>query len=111
MSIFTADRNKPRVEAFVQVFTTSAVSFFPADDRGLVIIRLVIDNQDPTNSITFTKNGRGGIIYTIPPNSLGIIDNEVLTGVRLVPDGATGTGILTAELAVRADLTRGGFLK
>lgn len=108
--MFRSDLNKPKTEPFGDIFTTGVVSFFPAQDRGLVIIRIVIDNQDTTNNLTFTKNGRGGIVFTIPPNALGIIEDEVLTGIRIVPNGATGLGQFTGDLASNAELLTGGFL-
>jgi len=107
---FTSDKGRPRVESFSQTFTTSEVNFFPASTKGKVAIRIVIDNQDPTNSLTFVKNGRGGTIFTLPPNSLAIIDNEVLEGVVITPDGTTGIGQITADLAFRKDLIANGFL-
>jgi len=108
---FTSDKGRPRVESFSQTFTTSVVNFFPAQTRGKVAIRAIIDNQDPTNSLTFVKNGRGGTVFTLPPNSLAIIDNEILEGLVITPDGTTGVGQLTADLAIRNDLIINGFLK
>lgn len=111
MSFFNENRNKVRVEAFAEPFTTSVVNFNPGDTRGLVIIRAVIDNQDSANAVTFQKNGQGGITYTIPANSVGVIENEVMTSLRIVPDGTTGAGFLSGELAKREELTKGGFLR
>jgi len=110
MSFFSDDKNKPKIETRDEVFTTTAINFFPALDRGMVIIRATIDNQDATNNLTFTKNGRGGTVFTIPPNSIALIENEIITGFRITPDGTTGTGVISADLAVRSTLEREGFI-
>jgi len=110
MSFFTNSNTRPRVESFSDTFTTTVVNFFPAIDKGLKCIRIVIDNQDPTNEITFTKNGRGGTVFTLPPNSLAIIENEVLDGVRIIPDATTGLGQFSADLVSVEALLKGGFL-
>jgi len=110
MSFFSNNTNQPRTESFSDVFTTAVVNFFPSIDKGMKCIRLVIDNQDPTNNILFTKNGRGGTVFTLPPNSLAIIENEVLDGVRLVPDATTGVGQFSADLVSVEALVKGGFL-
>jgi len=107
---FTSDKGRPKVESFSQTFTTSVVNFFPASSRGKVAIRAVIDNQDQVNSITFVKNGRGGTVFTLPPNSLAVIENEILEALVITPNGTTGVGQLTADLAFRKDLIANGFL-
>ena len=108
---FTSDKSKPRIENFSELIGVAVVNFFPALSRGKVAIRAVIDNQDLTNPITFVKNGRGGTVFTLPPNSLAIIENEVLEALVITPDVTTGIGLLTADLAFRKDLITQGFLK
>lgn len=110
MSLFTNNRQQPLIENFSEVFTTGAVNFFPTSQRGKVAIKVVIDNQDATNSLTFTKNGRGGTAFTVPPNSIAIIENEVLDSVVITPNAVTGAGQITADLAFRDDLVKGGFI-
>ncbi len=108
---FTSDKGRPKVESFSQVIGVAVVNFFPSLTKGKVAIRAVIDNQDLTNSITFQKNGRGGAIFTLPPNSLAVIDNEILEALVITPDAVTGVGQLTADLAFRSELIAQGFLK
>jgi len=110
MSFFSQDKNQPRTEPRDEVFTTAALNFYPSVDRGLVIIRLTIDNQDVSNSLTYSKNGPGGTSHTLPPNSIAVIDNEILSGVTITPDGTTGTGEVSADLAVRSNLEKDGFI-
>jgi len=110
MSFFSDDKNKPKIEARDQQFTTTAIDFFPALDRGMVIIRATIDNQDSTNNLTFSKNGRGGTEFIVPPNSIALIENEIITGFRITPNGTTGQGIVSADLAVRNTLEKEGFI-
>ena len=69
-----------------------------------------IDNQDPTNNLTFFKNGRGGRALIVPPNSIALIKDEILSGVRVVPDGTTGAGTLSADLANHKTLKQDGFI-
>jgi len=107
---FSNDKQKPQVESFSETFTTAEVNFFPSLTKGKVAIRAVIDNQDPTNALTFVKNGRGGTVFTLPPNSLAIIDNEILEAIVITPNATTGIGQLTADLASREELISGGFL-
>ena len=107
---FTSDKQRPKVESFSQPFTTAEVNFFPASTRGKVAIKAIIDNQDPTNALTFVKNGRGGTIFTLPPNSLAVIEDELLEALVITPDAVTGAGQLTANLAFRKDLIAQGFL-
>jgi len=107
---FTNDKQKPSVESFSQIIGTAVVNFFPTSSRGKVAIRAVIDNQDLSNPITFVKNGRGGVVFTVPPNSLAIIDNELIEALIITPDGTTGAGLLTADLSFRKDLISQGFI-
>ncbi len=74
------------------------------------IIKIVIDNQDPTNNCTFVKNGRGGTSFIIPPNSIATIENEILDGVVITPDGTTGIGQFSADMVSVESLVKGGFL-
>ena len=111
MSFFSDDKNKPAVIAQDEQFTTSEVIFMPALDRGKVIIRISIDNQDPTNNLTFTKNGRGGTSFIIPPNSIGLIENEILTGVIVTPNATTGAGLISADTIEKDKLIKQGFIQ
>ncbi len=108
---FTSDKGRPRIENFSQVIALVEINFFPALTKGKVAIRAVIDNQDVTNNLTFVKNGRGGSIFVVPPNSLAVIDNEILEALVITPNATTGVGLLTADLSFRKDLIANGFLK
>ena len=108
---FRGNLQEPNISETVDTqFTTTPINFYPSQSRGLVIVRMTIDNQDPTNNLTFNKGERGGRDYIVPPNSIAIISNEILSGVRVTPDGTTGTGIVSADLASVESLKRGGFI-
>ncbi len=109
MSFFTADKNKPKVQSEDLQFTTSVVRMNPSVQRGSVIIRATIDNQDPTNSLTFTKNGDGGTAYIIPPNSVGLIENEMVKSITVTPNGTTGIGLISIDYTTLDILKDGGF--
>jgi len=110
LSFFRNNIQTPLVESFSTTFTTAVTPFFPAEQLTKVAIRIVIDNQDPTNALTFTKNGVGGTVFTIPPNSIAIIENELIDGIVVTPNAVTGVGQITADLAVRSELVKGGFI-
>jgi hypothetical protein len=109
MSFFTSNKNEPKVASEHTAFTTSAVTLDPANQRGMVIIRATIDNQDPTNNLTFTKNGAGGTAFVIPPNSIGIIENEIVKSITVTPNGTTGSGLLSVDMTTMDILKSGGF--
>jgi len=111
MSFFSDDKNKPAVIGQDAIIGTAEVIFMPALDRGKVIIRISIDNQDPTSSLTFTKNGRGGTVFTVPPNSIALIENEVLTGVIVTPNATTGVGLISADTVEKNKLIEQGFIQ
>jgi len=108
---FRGNTNEPFIiETQDTLFTTSPINFYPSQSRGLVIVRMTIDNQDPTNELTFNKNERGGRVYIVPPNSLAVITNEIMSGIRVIPNATTGTGIISADLSSVASLKREGFI-
>lgn len=108
---FRGNLQEPRiVETIDRDWTTSALNFYPQQRQGLRIVRMTIDNQDPTNNLTFNKGERGGRTYTVPPNSVALIENEKLSGVRVVPDGTTGLGQLSADMSTVKLLEADGFL-
>jgi len=109
MSFFTDDKNKPKVQSEDLQFTTSVARLNPSVQRGMVGIRVTIDNQDPTNSLTFTKNGVGGTAYIIPPNSVGLIENEIIKSITVTPNATTGIGIISMDYTTLDILTDGGF--
>ncbi len=109
MSFFTDNKNKPQVQSEDTQFTTSVTRFNPSVQRGMVMIRATIDNQDATNSLTFTKNGNGGTSYIVPPNSVAVIENEIITEITITPNATTGTGLLSADMTTLDILKSGGF--
>jgi hypothetical protein len=109
MSFFTQNKNEPKVTSEHTTFTTSVVRLNPSMQRGMIIIRATIDNQDSTNSLTFTKNGAGGTSFTIPPNSVGVIENEMISEIVVTPNATTGTGLLSVDMTTLAILKAGGF--
>ena len=109
MSFFTSDKNKPKVQSEDLQFTTSKVRMNPSVQRGSVIIRATIDNQDPSNSLTFTKNGDGGTNYIIPPNSVGLIENEMVKSIHVTPNATTGVGLISIDYTTLDILKDGGF--
>lgn len=76
---------------------------------GKYIIKIVYDNQDATNNATI-RTVPGGILQTVPPNSLGVIDDEIHEFVEVNPNGVTGAGVLTLTLADPEELRRVGLI-
>jgi len=109
MSFFSDDKNKPKTLTEDIQWTTSVVRLSPGDQRGMMGIRATIDNQDSSNSITFTKNGVGGTAYIIPPNSIGVIENELLKSITVTPNATTGQGLLSMDMSTLKILKDGGF--
>ncbi len=109
MSFFTSNKNQPRVQSEDLQFTTSVARLNPSVQRGMVGIRVTIDNQDPTNQLTFTKNGAGGTAYIVPPNSVGLIENEIIKSITVTPNATTGVGIISMDYTTLDILTSGGF--
>jgi len=108
-NLFRADKNKPRTETFRDNFTTAQVRISTVQRFGMIWIRAVIDNQDPTNNITIRTDPQGQIL-TIPPNSVLVIENEHHDFLEINPDGVTGVGNFSLETAVEDDLRKSGFL-
>jgi len=109
MSFFSDDKNKPKTLTEDIQFTTSVVRLSPGDQRGMMGIRATIDNQDPTNNLTFTKNGVGGTSYIIPPNSIGVIEGELIKSITVTPNATTGVGLLSMDMTTLKILKDGGF--
>jgi len=110
MSIpFTADKQKPHTIPFVQIITTTQFRDDFLQRVAQYIIKIVYDNQDPANNATI-RTVPSGILQTIPPNSLAVIEDEIHSFVELNPDPVTGTGVLTLTLAEPDELRKFGFL-
>ncbi len=111
MSFFRNNVQMPLTQSFSAQFTTAVLAFMPALQQFKVAIRIVIDNQDTTNSLSYQKNGIGGQTFILPPNSIAVIENEVLEGVIITPNAVTGVGNVTADLADKQELVKGGFIQ
>jgi len=106
---FAADTNKPKSSPFVQPITTTQFRDDFLQRVGKYIIQITIDNQDPTNNLTF-RTVPSGILQTVPPNSLGVVENEIHAFLEVNPDAVTGNAIVTLALAEPAELRRLGLL-
>ena len=110
MSIeFAADTNKPKTSPFLELIATTQFRDDFLQRVGKYIIKIVYDNQDPTNNATI-RTVPSGILQTVPPNSLGVIEDEIHSFVEINPNAITGLGILTLTLAEPAELRRLGLL-
>lgn len=106
---FTTDLQRPKTIPFTQI--VGIVQF--RDDFlqrvGLYIVGITIDNQDATNAVTF-RTVPSGVLLTIPPNALGVVENEIHEFIEVNPDPATGDAIVTLSLAEPAELRRLGLI-
>jgi len=108
-NLFRTDKNKPRTETFRDNFTTAQLRIDTNSRFGMIYIRAVIDNQDPTNNITIRTDPQGQLL-TIPPNSVLVIENETHSFLEINPNAVTGVGNFSLETAVEDDLRKSGFL-
>jgi len=109
MNLYRSDKNKPRIETFRDNFTTAQLRISTAQRFGMVYIRAVIDNQDPTNNVTIRTDPQGQLL-TIPPNSILDIVDEIHDFLEINPNGVTGVGNFSLSTAVEDDLRKSGFL-
>jgi len=109
MNLYRSDKNKPRIETFRDNFSTAQVRISTAQRFGMVYIRAIIDNQDPTNNVTIRTDPQGALL-TIPPNSVLEIVDEIHDFLEINPDGVTGVGNFSLSTAVEDDLRKSGFL-
>jgi len=108
-NLFRVDKNKPRTESFRDNFTVTQIRISTVQRLGMVYIKAVIDNQDPTNNITIRTDPQGALL-TIPPNSVLIIEDEVHDFLEINPNAVTGVGNFSLSTAVEDDLRKSGFL-
>jgi hypothetical protein len=75
-------------------------------------VKVTIDNQDTTNSIAYRISKQTNVNdLTAAPNGETIIENLLIEAfISLTPDAATGSGILSADLAWPADLVQLGWI-
>jgi len=109
MNLYRSDKNKPRIETFRDNFTTAQIRISTAQRFGMVYIRAVIDNQDPTNNVTIRTDPQGALL-TIPPNSVLELVDEIHDFLEINPNAVTGVGNFSLSTAVEDDLRKSGFL-
>jgi len=95
----------PQSIPFTQIIGTAQFITDFLVQRNLKIIQITIDNQDPTNNITF-RTEPSGTLKTIPPNSLGVVSDEQHDFIEVNPDAVTGDAIVTLQLATPGELRR-----
>lgn len=108
-NLFSNDRNKPKSQVFRGSFTTTQTRIDTEQRLGMVYIRAVIDNQDPTNSLTIRTEPQAPTI-TIPPNSVLVLEDEVHSFLEINPNAATGVGDFSLQTADPDGLRKSGFL-
>jgi len=108
-NLYRSDKNKPRIETFRDNFNTAQIRISTAQRFGMVYIRAIIDNQDPSNNVTIRTDPQGALL-TIPPNSVLEIVDEIHDFLEINPDGVTGVGNFSLSTAVEDDLRKSGFL-
>lgn len=110
MSIpFKTDLQRPKSIPFTQLIGTAQFQDDFLQRVGLYMIQITIDNQDPTNNLTL-RTVPSGILLTIPPNSIGIIENEIHSFIEVNPNAVTGSAILSIALSEPAELRRLGLI-
>ena len=108
-NLFRADKNKPRTETFRSNFTTAQFRIDTNSRFGMLWIRAVIDNQDPTNQLTVRTDPNAAVLI-VPPNSVIVIEDEIHEYLEINPNAATGIGNFSITLADQNELRKTGFL-
>jgi len=107
---FAKNTISPRSIPFPKNLTTAPFKTDFLLQRNLKIIGGTIDNQDPTNAVTF-RTREFGTIKTIPVNSLAIIEDEEFDFIEVIPDVVTGSCEINLQLATPEELRRLKLLK
>jgi len=102
---FKTDLQRPKSIPFTQIIGTAQFRDDFLQRVGKYIIQITIDNQDALNAVTF-RTVPSGILLTIPPNALGVVDNEIHEFIEVNPDPVSGNAILTVALADPEELRR-----
>lgn len=108
-SQFRDQTTKPKTQSFRDNFTTAQTRIDVGQRMGMVFIKAVIDNQDPTNALTVRTDPQAAAL-TVPPNSVIVIEDEMHEYIEINPNGTTGVGNYSLTLADPNELRRGGFL-
>jgi len=108
-SQFRDQSTKPKTQSFRDNFTTSQSRIDVGQRMGMVYIKAVIDNQDPTNNLTVRTDPNAAAL-TVPPNSVIVIEDEIHEYLEINPNATTGVGNFSITLADPNELRRGGFL-
>jgi len=108
-SQFRDQNTKPKTQSFRDNFTTSQSRIDVGQRMGMVYIKAVIDNQDPTNNI-IVRTDPNAAPLTVPPNSVIVIEDEIHEYLEINPDAVTGIGNFSLTLADPTELRKGGFL-
>jgi len=106
---FRDQTTKPKTQSFRDNFTTAQSRIDVGQRMGMVYIKAVIDNQDPTNNLT-VRTDPDAAVLTVPPNSVIVIEDEIHEYLEINPDGVTGVGNFSITLADPNELRLGGFL-
>jgi len=106
---FTSDKQKPKTIPRTVLVTTAQIRIDTLAEFGLNIIEAAYDNQDSTNPATLRKVP-SGVLISVPPNAIGIIENEIFEFIEVNPNAVTGSGVLTLTLATTQELRSKGFL-
>jgi len=96
-------------EPFRELIGTTPFRTNFLEDRALYVVDVIYDNQDNSN-IAQLRAIEDQFFNPVPPASLGHIFNEVRKYVEVVPDGTTGSGILTCALASKEELKKVGLI-
>ena len=106
---FRDQTTKPKTQSFRDNFTTSQSRIDVSQRMGMCYIKAVIDNQDPTNSLTVRTDPNAAALI-VPANSVIIIEDEIHDYIEINPNGSTGIGNFSLTLADPFELRRSGFL-
>jgi len=108
-SQFRDQNTKPKTQSFRDSFTTSQNRIDVGQRMGMMYIKAVIDNQDPTNNLTVRTDPDAAELI-VPPNSVIVIEDEIHEYLEINPHATTGIGNFSLTLADPNELRRGGFL-
>jgi len=106
---FRADSTKPKTQSFRDNWTLTQIRIDVGQRMGMVYIKAVIDNQDPSNNLTVRTDPNAALLI-VPPNSVIVIEDEIHEYLEINPNALTGIGNFSITLADPNELRRTGFL-
>ena len=107
--LFADQQNKVKLVPVNIPFTTTTITRDFLQEFGMHMVRLVIDNNDGTNPLTFRVEPFGQL-QTIPISTRGELTDEIHSFLQINPNAVTGQGLAVAYLAPIEEVARMGLI-